>query len=115
MHDVWLNDDTISMDNPLGGIKRGWGEIQSVYDRIFNEKAEVYVEFYDYSVHSTADMFFVTGRERGYFKAGSISLELAIRTTRVFIKSNNEWKLIHHHGSISDPELLRSYQEAVSK
>jgi ketosteroid isomerase-like protein len=113
MQEVWLTTDDISMDNPIGGIRRGWSEIKAGYDRIFNGKAKVYVEFYDYTLHTTPDMFFVTGRERGHFKTDSMSFDLAIRTSRIFVKSNGEWKHIHHHGSIDNPELLKTYQEAV--
>lgn len=35
MSENWAQSDEIAMDNPLGGIKRGWAEIQSVYARIF--------------------------------------------------------------------------------
>lgn len=34
MSDNWAQSDDIAMDNPLGGIKRGWAEIQPVYERI---------------------------------------------------------------------------------
>jgi hypothetical protein len=30
---------------------------------------------------------------------------LAIRTTRIFILHNGDWKQIHHHGSIDNPTL----------
>lgn len=109
----WLNNDEISMDNPIGGIRRGWEEIESGYDKIFNGKAKVFVEFFDYSIHKTDDMFFATGKEKGCFKIGDTELELAIRTSRIFIKINDEWKQIHHHGSIDNPQLLKDYQEAV--
>ena len=109
----WLNTDEISMDNPIGGIRRGWTEIQSGYDRIFNGKAKVYVEFYDYTIHITADMFFATGRERGTFKTEETTLDLAIRTSRIFVKSNGVWRQFHHHGSIDNPTLLKAYQEAI--
>ena len=35
MSENWAQSDDIAMDNPLGGIKRGWDEIQPVYERIF--------------------------------------------------------------------------------
>ena len=38
----------IVMDNPLGGIKRGWHEVRSVYERLFSGPARVLVEFHDY-------------------------------------------------------------------
>ena len=45
MTENWAHSSEIAMDNPLGGIKRGWAEIQPVYERIFNGSAKVYVDF----------------------------------------------------------------------
>jgi ketosteroid isomerase-like protein len=115
MKAVWLNTKEASMNNPLGGIMRGWSAIESVYDKIFNGKATVYVEFYDFTIHKTKDMFFATGRERGYFKTDEIEIQLAIRTSRIFKKINGEWKQIQHHGSIDNSELLKKYQKLVRK
>ena len=115
MERSWLNTEEISMDNPIGGIRRGWKAIAEGYDRIFNGKAKVYVEFYDYTIHKTENMFYATGRERGTFRTDSETLELAIRTTRIFIKQEGAWRQIHHHGSIDEPALLKRYQQAVRK
>ena len=35
MEQNWDNSKHAAMDNPLGGIKRGWAEIKSVYERLF--------------------------------------------------------------------------------
>jgi ketosteroid isomerase-like protein len=109
----WELSDEVAMDNPLGGIKRGWDEIRAVYERLFNGPARVTVEFYDYSLHETPEMFYVVGRERGRFERGEERVELAIRTGRVFRKRNGQWRQVHHHGSIDDPALLKRYQDAV--
>ena len=50
MQKNWLNSEEIAMDNPLGGIKRGWEEIKEIYTRIFSGKVLVYVEYYDYTI-----------------------------------------------------------------
>jgi len=113
MSDNWAQTDDISMDNPLGGIKRGWAEIKPVYERIFNGAAEVYVEYFDYTIHETAEMFYAVGRERGYFRLGGEEIQLAIRTSRIFRKISGSWRQVHHHGSIEDPQLLAHYQGAV--
>jgi len=115
MQKVWLNSKEVSMNNPVGGIMRDWDNIESVYNKIFNGKAKVYVEFYDFTMHSTDTMFLVTGREKGYFEKGNTKIDLAIRTSRVFIKKGNEWKQIQHHGSIENPDLLRKYQIEILK
>lgn len=115
MKSVWLNSPEASMNNPLGGIMRDWNEIETVYDKIFNGQAKVYVEFYDFTIHQTDNMFLATGRERGSFATKDSEISLAIRTSRVFIKKQNTWKQIQHHGSIDNPELLKKYQELVKK
>jgi len=113
MADNWEQSGDIAMDNPLGGIKRGWTEISRVYEKIFNGPAEVYVEYYDYTIHEHGDVFYAVGRERGFFQLGDTRVELAIRTSRIFRRVGNKWKQTHHHGSIEDAELLASYQSAV--
>ncbi len=114
MSSNWDSSEDIAMDNPLGGIKRGWNEISDVYERIFSGPAEVYVEYYDYTVHQHGEVFYAVGRERGYFALGDTRIDLAIRTSRIFRLDKNRWKQIHHHGSIEDAELLAAYQSAVS-
>ncbi len=110
----WDHSSFISMDNPLGGIKRGWEEIKSVYERIFNGPARVYVEFCDYTIHEFSDIFFAVGREWGEFEKGGQRIKLAIRTSRIFLKYPGGWKQVHHHGSIDEPELLERYQNAIA-
>lgn len=109
----WSDGTEASMSNPLGGIRRGWDEIKAGYYRLFTGPSRVYVEFYDYSVHETGDLFYAVGRERGYFRLGETRVELAIRTSRIYQRRNGRWRQVHHHGSIDDPDLLDRYQTAV--
>ena len=101
------------MDNPLGGIKRGWPAIRSVYERLFRFDGSYHFEFYDYTMHSVGELFYVVGRERGYLAKNGTSLEMKIRTTRVFRLENDRWRQTHHHGSIEDAQLLAAYQALV--
>ena len=110
----WANSADAAMDNPLGGIKRGWDEIQPVYEKLFASKATYRFEFYDYTLHEAGDLFYVVGRERGELDTHGQHLQLAIRTTRLFRRlEDGEWRQIHHHGSIDDPKMLAAYQDAV--
>jgi len=115
MKQNWAHNSEVAMDNPLGGIMRGWDDIELVYQRIFEGKAKVYVEYYDYTIHQTADMFYAVGRERGHFEVDAKRITLEIRTSRIFRKIHGKWRQVHHHGSIEDPALLRAYQELVKK
>ena len=109
----WAQTDEVVMDNPVGGIRRGWDEIKAVYAQIFNRPEPFWFEFYDYSYHETGEVFFVVGRERGEYKSGQTVLNMAIRTSRIFRLIDGDWKQVHHHGSVEDAELLSQYQRAV--
>lgn len=113
MEENWDASDEAAMDNPLGGIVRGWDEIRSVYERIFSGEARVRVEFYDYTIHASKDIFYAVGRERGRLESGDTVLQLAIRTSRVFRRVDGRWRQVHHHGSIEDPDLLAEYRAVV--
>jgi ketosteroid isomerase-like protein len=111
---VWAPIEDIAMDNPLGGIRRGWNEIRAVYQRLFDGPARVYVEFYDYSLIGTDAMFCAVGRERGELVLGDTRVPLAIRTSRVYQRLDGRWRQVHHHGSIDDPVLLARYQAVIT-
>jgi len=113
MEKNWLHTTEASMSNPLGGIKRGWNEIKGVYEKIFSGQATVYVEFYDYSIYATDSMFLAAGRETGTLTTVNQRIELAIRTTRIYVMHHSLWRQVHHHGSIENPELLKLYQTTV--
>lgn len=109
----WDSSPEASMDNPLGGIKRGWPEIRQTYERLFSTPGTYRFEFSDYTLHQSGDVFWVVGRERGHLTRDGKTLELAIRTTRLFRRAGGRWHQIHHHGSIEDPQMLGRYLAAV--
>ena len=109
----WAATPEISMANPLGGLKRGWPEIRSVYERLFSSDARVYVELYYYTLQETGELFIAVGRERGELTWGPQRVELAIRTSRIYRRIGGGWRQVHHHGSMDEPERLARYQEVV--
>ncbi len=113
MQQNWLPSPGASMSNPLGGIKRGWEEIRSVYRSIFEGPAEVYVEYYDFQLFRGERFFQAVGRERGFFRLGKKELPLRIRTSRSYVWDGERYRQLHHHGSIEDAQLLQAYQDAV--
>jgi ketosteroid isomerase-like protein len=114
MQQNWANSAEAAMDNPLGGIKRGWSEIKTIYQKLFASEGVYQFEFYDYTLHESPHLFYVVGRERGELNLSGRPIPLAIRTTRVFRRSEDgNWRQMHHHGSLDDPQMLARYQEAV--
>jgi ketosteroid isomerase-like protein len=114
MQQNWANSAEVAMDNPLGGIKRGWSEIRTTYEKLFDSKGAYQFEFYDYTLHEAGVLFYVVGRERGELDVSGQPMNLAIRTSRIFQKdADARWRQVHHHGSIDDPQMLSAYQEAI--
>ena len=109
----WLQTVDASMSNPLGGVKRGWSEIRTVFQNIFTGPASVYVEYYDYAIFEGNGFFQAVGRERGTLELNKKTIDLKIRTSRTFVLSEGRYRQLHHHGSIEDASLLDIYQNAV--
>ena len=109
------SSDAAAMDNPLGGISRGWSAIRQIYQRLFATPATYSFEFWDYTLHLKGEVFWVVGRERGRLDTDGTTLELAIRTTRLFHRVDGRWRQMHHHGSIDDPGMLARFQAAVAR
>ncbi|AYG69097.1 MULTISPECIES: nuclear transport factor 2 family protein [unclassified Rhizobium] len=109
----WVDGDKPSMDNPIGGIRRGWPSIRDGYQRLFTGKAKVRVAFHDFTSQGGADWHLFVGREKGSCVTADGSIELRIRTTRWFTKIDGVWRQLHHHGSIEEPALLAAYQQII--
>ena len=110
---IWVDGDAPSMDNPIGGIRRGWPAIREVYSKLFNGPATVQVAFHDFTSQGGSDWHLFVGREKGTCRTPTVSLDLRFRTTRWFIKANGVWRQLHHHGSVEEPALLADYQRVI--
>lgn len=111
----WDKASDVVMDNPLGGIMRGWPGIRDVYARIFSGPARVRVALHDATVQHHGEVFVAIGRERGELVRDGDRLDLTIRTSRIYRWTDGRWRQIHHHGSIDDPDLLGRYQQSVGR
>src|SRR5487761_2030731 len=64
---VWANHELIQLNNPLGGILRGYEAIANLYCGIFTGPARVWVELNDIVEFQSDDMVVFAGRETGEF------------------------------------------------
>jgi SnoaL-like domain len=86
MKQNWDSSDEAVMDNPLGGIKRGWAEIGEIYRRLFASPKPYRFEFYDYTLRRYGEVYIAIGRERGRVETDEgLHIDLAIRTTLIFV------------------------------
>lgn len=114
LRDVWRDDPLVRLANPLGGICQGVDAVVDLYTKVFDGPASVWVEFYDIVEYRAGDdMVVFSGRERGTFAVGDTEIDLDIRTSRGMAFATGSWAQVHHHGSITDVDLLGRYQAAV--
>jgi hypothetical protein len=109
----WAAADMPSMNNPIGGIRRGWQSIHDGYQKLFDGPARVRVEFFDFTSQGVENCYLFVGRERGVCVTPTGRVELRIRTTRWFVRLDGKWRQLHHHGSIEEPAMLADYQRAI--
>ncbi|MDQ0323905.1 hypothetical protein QO002_006112 [Pararhizobium capsulatum DSM 1112] len=110
---VWLEGGEPSMDNPVGGIRRGWNQIAQGYSKLFEGQATVRVTFHDFTSQGGDDWHLFVGRERGACRTPTEVLDIAFRTTRWFVRKDGAWRQLHHHGSVEDPKMLADYQRLI--
>ncbi|MBY3595529.1 YybH family protein [Rhizobium bangladeshense] len=110
---VWFDGEAPSMDNPIGGIRRGWASIAEGYAKLFGGAARVNVTFHDFSSQGGEEWHLFVGRERGVCWTPETRLDLAFRTTRWFVRIDSRWRQLHHHGSVEDPTMLADYQRLI--
>ena len=60
----WEQGDAPSMDNPMGGIRRGWKSISEGYMKLFGGPGIVQVTFHDFSSQGGDDWHLFVGREK---------------------------------------------------
>lgn len=115
LDEVWDASPLVQLDNPLGGIVRGFQGIHDLYQKVVEGTVRVQVSFTDVIAYAAGEMIVFTGREIGTYAVGTAIKDLEIRTTRIFVFTHDRgWRQIHHHGSIDNAQLLADYQKTIA-
>lgn len=109
----WEQGDAPSMDNPMGGIRRGWQSISEGYLKLFKGPAIVQVTLHDFTCQGGDDWHLFVGREVGTCTTPHQKMDVRFRTTRWFTRRDGKWRQLHHHGSIEEPGMLAEYQRTI--
>jgi ketosteroid isomerase-like protein len=110
---IWANTEDITIENPAGGIRRGWSDLKWAYGKVLGSPAKVSAEFYDYTIHIAGEVFWSVGRERIFLNISGDDITMSVRITRIFRMIDGKWRLVHLHGSFEDPDMLRKYQQVT--
>jgi hypothetical protein len=108
----WADGESPSMDNPIGGIRRGWPAIREGYAKLFSGPAPV---AWRSTISQRKVTMTITSSWDLKKACAKPPLELRIRTSRWFVKERGAWRQLHHDGSIDEPAILAEYQRAILK
>jgi ketosteroid isomerase-like protein len=112
----WSASPFAEIDSPSAGTVRGGEAIARLYQRAVASPADIRLSFEDVvAFYGESDVVYA-GRESAIYTARDGStVPVEIRCTRYLRYEGGHWRQYHHHGSIDDPDALRSYQQAFGR
>lgn len=101
-NEIWLPHELSRLYYPLGSVIKGKEEIDELYHIVFQQQADVCIQFEDVVCYHSGDMAIFVGQDTGIFSFNNEPVQLQIRCTRCFCydESKKQWYQFHHHGSI---------------
>jgi hypothetical protein len=115
MKDVWSKEKTTAFTNPLGGIIRSYEDVIQAHDELFSLPVKLDVEYYDIEITKLKNGFSSVGRERGTMTIEGECIDVAFRTSRLFIKEEGVYRQLHHHGSFEDINTQERIMRILAK
>ncbi|HHB51497.1 MAG TPA: DUF3050 domain-containing protein [Saprospiraceae bacterium] len=115
MRNVWSKEKTTAFISPLGGIVRSYEDVIQAHDELFSLPVKIDVEYYDIEITKLKNGFSSVGRERGSMTIEGECINVAFRTSRLFIKEEGVYKQLHHHGSFEEIETQEKIMRYLAK
>ncbi|HEX5854365.1 MAG TPA: nuclear transport factor 2 family protein [Thermoanaerobaculia bacterium] len=102
---VWAHEDAATCVHPGWHRLEGWTEIRRSFENIFTNSRPWTVSCRDVRVAVVGDLAWVTCAEVIIPFGGDEDEDAArMQATNLFVRTDGEWKMIHHHASSSPTE-----------
>ena len=98
MEKMWLQESYIKCVHPGWPLLCGWGPVMASWERIFTNTESMRFTLSDVRIEVAGSLGWVVLIEN-LESGGPGGSRSQILTTNVFEKQNNEWFIVHHHGS----------------
>ncbi len=98
--DLYSRLDDVTLANPLGGIARGWAQVEARLDQASRYYAEgEMLGFETITSYTARDTAYLVETEhfRARVGSGQVAEEFALRVTSIFRREEGLWKLAHRH------------------
>lgn len=104
--------DDVTLANPLGGVARGWAQVEARLDQASRYYADGEMLGFETitSYHAQDTAYLVeTEHFRARVGAGQTEEEFALRVTSIFRREEGFWKLAHRHADTNaHPQARRA-------
>ncbi len=95
MSDVWEHSDRVTCVHPGWAALHGWGSVSASWYALFDGPQRLQFIVTDERIEVAGDVAWVTCSEN-LLDTGSAR---AVAATNVFVRSDDGWRLVNHHGS----------------
>ncbi len=98
MDRVWEHWDDVLCIHPSSGIIVGWPEVRQSWVNIFYNTSLMHFNITNAQVQIRGDCAWVSCHENISTVLDGRAGNFTVRATNVFVKTDGEWKMVHHHG-----------------
>lgn len=102
MCDVWLHSPEVTAMRPNGGREVGWEQLWDAWKHVAEVFSGGHVELTEQCIVSAGDLAYEIGLELGRFSPGGEEVDVAHRATNIYRRTEDGWKIVHHHTDKSD-------------
>lgn len=99
MDRVWAQQDYVTCIHPGWTLRSGWPQVRDSWVLIFNNTFSMEFELSDLQIQVAGDVAWVICVENITSRQGETLQETRVLATNLYERIDDEWKMIHHHGS----------------
>ena len=99
MEEVWETSDRVLCIHPGWALLRGWFEVRKSWETIFFNTTLMHFTITDTQVTVLGDCAWVCCVENITSVVDARATNLAIQATNIFLRREDAWLMVHHHGS----------------
>ncbi|MCA9471391.1 MAG: nuclear transport factor 2 family protein [Nitrospirales bacterium] len=99
MDGIWAHQEYVTCIHPGWSIRVGWPAVRDSWVVIFNNTFSMKFDLTELQVQVAADVAWVICTENITSRVGESDQNSVVVATNLYERIDEEWKIIHHHGS----------------
>lgn len=99
MDRVWSHQEYVTCIHPGWSLRVGWPTVRDSWVLIFNNTFSMKFTLTEMQVQVAGDIAWVICTENLTSRQGDTDQETQVLATNLYEIVENQWKMIHHHGS----------------